>query len=161
MISVICLLIFNTEICLELKQINMKKQVPVSTIMTKNVIKLNITDDLTKAEMLFKKNHIRHIPVVSSNKIIGMLSYTDLLRISFVDAVDDNDDVVDVTVYNMFTVEQVMAKKLVTVSPETTIKEVAEILSSREFHALPVVEGDLLVGIVTTTDIIKYLLKQY
>ena len=139
----------------------MKKQVPVSTIMTKNVIKLNLTDDLTKAEMLFKKHHIRHIPVVNSNKIIGMLSYTDLLRISFVDAVDDDDEVVDVTVYNMFTVEQVMAKKLVTVAPETTIKEVAEILSSREFHALPVVEGDLLVGIVTTTDIIKYLLEQY
>jgi CBS domain-containing protein len=139
----------------------MKKQVPVSTIMTKNVIKLNLTDDLTKAELLFKKHHIRHIPVVSSNKIIGMLSYTDLLRISFVDAVDEEDEVVDVTVYNMFTVEQVMAKKLVTVSPETTIKEVAEILSSKEFHALPVVEGDLLVGIVTTTDIIKYLLEQY
>lgn len=139
----------------------MKKQVPVSTIMTKNVIKLNLTDDLTKAEMLFKKHHIRHIPVVNSNKIIGMLSYTDLLRISFVDAVDDEAEVVDVTVYNMFTVEQVMAKKLVTVSPETTIKEVAEILSTREFHALPVVEGDLLVGIVTTTDIIKYLLEQY
>lgn len=139
----------------------MKKQVPVSTIMTKNVIKLNLTDDLTKAELLFKKHHIRHIPVVSSNKIIGMLSYTDLLRISFVDAVDEEDEVVDVTVYNMFTVEQVMAKKLVTISPETTIKEVAEILSSKEFHALPVVEGDLLVGIVTTTDIIKYLLEQY
>jgi CBS domain-containing membrane protein len=139
----------------------MKKQVPVSTIMTKNVIKLNLTDDLTKAEMLFKKHHIRHIPVVDSNKIIGMLSYTDLLRISFVDAVDDEDEVVDVTVYNMFTVEQVMAKKLVTVAPETTIKEVAEILSKREFHALPIVEGDLLVGIVTTTDIIKYLLQQY
>jgi CBS domain-containing protein len=161
MISVICVWSFNAEICLELKQIKMKKQVPVSTIMTKNVIKLNLTDDLTKAEMLFKKHHIRHIPVVNSNKIIGMLSYTDLLRISFVDAVDDDDEVVDVTVYNMFTVEQVMAKKLVTVSPETTIKEVAEILSSREFHALPVVEGDLLVGIVTTTDIIKYLLEQY
>ena len=67
----------------------MKKNVPVSTIMTSNVIKLNLSDDLTKAEMLFKKHHIRHIPVVKSNKIIGMLSYTDLLRISFVDAVDD------------------------------------------------------------------------
>lgn len=139
----------------------MKKQVPVSTIMTKNVVKLNLTDDLTKAEMLFKKHHIRHIPVVNSNQIVGMLSYTDLLRISFVDAVDDADDVVDVTVYNMFTVEQVMAKKLVTVAPETTIRDVAKILSTREFHALPVVEGDLLVGIVTTTDIIKYLLEQY
>lgn len=139
----------------------MKKSVPVSTIMTKNVVKLNLSDDLTKAEMLFKKHHIRHIPVVGGNKIVGMLSYTDLLRISFADAIDDDDDVVDTTVYNMFTVEQVMAKKLITVTPETTIKETAEILSKNEFHALPVCQGDLLVGIVTTTDLIKYLISQY
>lgn len=139
----------------------MKNKVPISTIMTKNVIKLNTSDDLTKAETLFKKHHIRHIPVVNGNKIIGMLSYTDLLRISFVDAVDDEDEIVDATVYNMFTVEQVMAKNLVKVSPDTTIKETAEILASREFHALPVCEDDLLVGIVTTTDLIKYLIDQY
>ena len=138
----------------------MKHKVPVSTIMTKNVVKLNLSDDLTKAEMLFKKHHIRHIPVVYSNKIVGMLSYTDLLRISFADAIDDEDDV-DTTVYNMFTVEQVMAKKLVSISPETTIKEAAQILASKEFHALPVCEGDLLVGIITTTDLIKYLIDQY
>lgn len=139
----------------------MKAVVPVSTIMTQNVVKLNLNDDLTKAEMLFKKHHIRHIPVVNGNIILGMLSYTDLLRISFVDAVDDEDEVVDTTVYNMFTVEQVMAKKLITVTPETTIKETAEILSKNEFHALPVCQGDLLVGIVTTTDLIKYLISQY
>ncbi len=139
----------------------MKQKVPVSSIMTNNVVKINVTDDLTKAERLFKKHHIRHIPVVNDNTIVGMLSYTDLLRISFVDAVDDEAEVVDVTVYNMFTVEQVMAKKLITVSPDTTIKEVAEILASKEFHALPVVAGKLLVGIVTTTDLIKYLIQQY
>ena len=136
-------------------------KVPVSAIMTKNVIKLNLADDLTKAEQLFKQNKIRHIPVVDGNKIIGMLSYTDLLRISFVDAVDDDAEIVDTTVYNMFTVEQVMAKKIVSISPDTTIKEAAEILSKKEFHALPVCEGDLLVGIVTTTDLIKYLIEQY
>lgn len=139
----------------------MKKHVPITSIMTTNVVKINITDDLTKAEHLFKKYHIRHIPVVSGNIIVGMLSYTDLLRISFVDAVDEDADVVDVTVYNMFTVEQVMTKKLVTISPETTIKEAAEILASHEFHALPVVHDQLLVGIVTTTDVIKYLLSFY
>lgn len=139
----------------------MKQKVPVSTIMTKNVVKLNLSDDLTKSESLFKKYHIRHIPVVYSNKIIGMLSYTDLLRISFADAVYDDEDVVDTTVYNMFTVEQVMAKKIVSISPETTIKEAAEILATKEFHALPVCEGELLVGIVTTTDLIKYLIDQY
>jgi CBS domain-containing protein len=129
--------------------------------MTKEVVKLNLSDDLTKAEKLFKKHHIRHIPVVNGNKIVGMLSYTDLLRISFADAVDDDEMDIDVTVYNMFSVEQVMARNLVKVSPETTIREVAEILSAREFHALPVVEDELLVGIVTTTDLIKYLIDQY
>ncbi len=138
----------------------MKQKVPVSSIMTQNVVKLNLNDDLTKAESLFKKNKIRHIPVVNGNRIIGMLSYTDLLRISFVDAVDD-DEIIDATVYNMFTVEQVMAKNLITINPQTTIKEAAEILSTKEFHALPVCEGSLLVGIVTTTDLIKYLIDQY
>jgi len=61
----------------------------------------------------------------------------------------------------MFSVEQVMAKKLVLISPETSIKEAAEILSNNEFHALPVCEGELLVGILTTTDLIKYLIEQY
>lgn len=139
----------------------MKNRVPVSSIMTKNVIKLNLSDDLTKAEKLFKQHKVRHIPVVSGNKIVGMLSFTDLLRISFVDAVDDDAEIVDTTVYNMFSIEQVMAKHLVTISPDTTIKETAEILSEREFHALPVCLGELLVGIVTTTDLIKYLIEQY
>lgn len=139
----------------------MKQHVQVSTIMTRNVVKLNITDDLTKAESLFKEHKIRHIPVMNGNKILGILSYTDLLRISFVDAVDDDDEAVDVTVYNMFTIEQVMTKRLMTVKPETTIKEAAEILATHEFHALPVCQGNLLVGIVTTTDLIRYLLEQY
>ena len=139
----------------------MKNRVPVSVIMTKEVIKLNSTDDLTKAEMLFKKNKIRHIPVVRAKHIKGMLIYTDLLRISFVDAVDDEAEDVDTTVYNMFTIDQVMAKNLITITPETTIRETAEILSKNEFHALPVCDGETLVGIVTTTDLLKYLLEQY
>jgi CBS domain-containing membrane protein len=47
------------------------------------------------------------------------------------------------------------------ISPETTIKEAAEILAENEFHALPVCYNDLLIGMVTTTDLIKYLLEQY
>jgi predicted transcriptional regulator len=129
--------------------------------MTKKVVTLNVNDDLTQAEILFKKHKIRHIPVVSNQTIVGMLSYTDFLRISFVDAVDDDAEIVDTTVYNMFTVEQVMAKKLITVSPEATIKETAQILATNEFHALPVCEGHLLVGIITTTDLIQFLVNQF
>lgn len=139
----------------------MKKRTPVSSIMTKNVVTLNTKDTLEIAEKLFKENNIRHIPVVSGSHIIGMLSYTDLLRISFADAVFDDEQEVDTTVYNMFSIEQVMAKNLVSVHSDTTIKEVAEILSKKEFHALPVVDDGDLMGIVTTTDLINYLLEQY
>ncbi|MDB0602246.1 CBS domain-containing protein [Tenacibaculum maritimum] len=139
----------------------MKKRIPISVIMTKDVVTLNTTDDLMTAEKLFKENSIRHIPVVIGSEIIGMLSYTDLLRISFADAIDENEADVDTVVYNMFTIEQVMAKNLVTINSNATIKEVAEILSKKEFHALPVVDDSKLVGIVTTTDLIYYLLEQF
>ncbi len=139
----------------------MKKRTPISAIMTQNVITLNHTDDLLTAEKLFKKHHIRHIPVIKGPHAIGMLSYTDLLRISFADAIEDEDTNVDTIVYNMFTIEQVMAKNLVTVTSTATIKEVAEILSKKEFHALPVVNDGNLIGIVTTTDLINYLLEQF
>ena len=139
----------------------MKKGTPISAIMTKKVITVSTEDSLEKAEYLFKTNHIRHIPVVSGNIVKGMLSYTDLLRISFADAVDESEEYVDTVVYNMFTIEQVMAKNLVQVTSETTIKEVAEILSKKEFHAIPVIDNEELVGIVTTTDLINYLLEQF
>lgn len=139
----------------------MKKRTPISEIMTAHVITLNRSDDLETAERLFKSWKIRHIPVVNGKQIIGMLSYTDLLRISFADAVDENEYDVDTTVYNMFTIEQVMAKNLVSVPSTATIKEVAELLAKKEFHALPVVDNNVLVGIVTTTDLINYLIDQF
>ena len=139
----------------------MKKRVPITEIMTKNVVTLTTIDELTTAETLFKKHAIRHIPVVEGSKIIGMLSYTDLMRISFADAVDETESEVDTMVYNMFSIAQVMVKDVATVPVNATVQEVAQFLALKEFHALPVVNENELVGIVTTTDLIKYLLEQY
>ncbi len=139
----------------------MKKRVPVSQIMTKNVITLSVKNDLNTAEELFKKHHIRHIPVTSGEEVLGMLSYTDLMRISFADAINENEQDVDTMVYNMFSIEQVMVKNVESVSSKSTIQEVAEVLASKDFHALPVVDNGKLEGIVTTTDLINYLLDQY
>lgn len=136
--------------------------IPVSTIMSTQLVILNTADSLEKAERLFKKHKIRHIPVIQGQKkIVGMLSLTDLLRISFADGAYEDEEDIESVVYEMFTLSQVMAKNIKSVSPQTSIKEVAELLAAREFHAVPVVEEGDLVGIVTTTDLIKYLLKQY
>ncbi len=139
----------------------MKRRELVSKIMSTNLITVNHTNNLVEAEKLFNENSIRHIPVVSGDDIIGILSLTDLLRVSFVDAYGSDESDVDTSVYNMLSIEQVMVKKLISVSSTQTIKEVAEILAKNEFHALPVVDDGKLIGIVTTTDLLNYLLEQY
>ncbi len=138
----------------------MKKRTPISSIMTKNLITLNFNDDLTTAEALFKNYNIRHIPVVSGDMIIGMLSHTDLMRVSYAENIEEVELEVGTVVNSLFTIEQVMTKNVVTVSSTATVREVADILATREFHALPVVDNEVLVGIVTTTDLIQYLLAQ-
>jgi CBS domain-containing protein len=139
----------------------MDERTPISSIMTREVATLNYTDTLEMAEHLFKSKKIRHVPIIKEARVIGILSYTDLLRISFADAFSEDTHEVDTSVYTLFSIEQVMARNLVSVTSNTTIKEVAQIFAAREFHALPVVDGDNLVGIVTTTDLINYLLAQF
>jgi len=139
----------------------MKRQEPVSKIMTRDLITLGLNDDLYKAEKLFKEHKIRHIPVVEEEHIIGILSYSDLKRISFLDSFDSNEIEIDNAIYNMLSIRQIMVKNPVVINSTVTVKSVAEILSKNEFHALPVVENKILVGIVTTTDLLKYLLDQY
>ena len=138
----------------------MKQRVPVSQIMSKKLITLTPTQSLYEAERLFKKHNIRHIPVVEGYTLIGIVRYSDLLRISFADMTYGEEEVTSV-VYDLYSIPQIMAKTPLTVSADTSIKEVAEILSAQSFHSIPVVEGDKLVGLVTTTDLIKYLLDQY
>lgn len=138
----------------------MKQRVPVSQIMTKELVVLNPTQSLYDAEKLFNKHSIRHIPVVEGDRVVGVISRSDLLRISYAD-LNENEETVDSVVYDMYSLPQVMTRVPVTVESDTTVKEVAEILAKQSFHSIPVVDQGKLVGIVTTTDLIKYLLEQY
>ena len=99
----------------------MIRKQPISMIMTEDVITLKKTDSLETAEQLFKRHNIRHIPVVDDKLIVGMLSHTDLLRLSFADVTEQEDNPVNVMVYNMFNIEQVMKRNVVSVSPSKSI----------------------------------------
>lgn len=137
----------------------MKKADLISKIMTKNVVTLHKNDSLHDAEKLFKKYHIRHLPVVDHNKIIGILSLTDLMRMSFCDSYGDSENI-DENIFDMLSVGEIMAAKPVSVSQDMNIRDVAALLATKEFHALPVVDKDKLVGIITTTDLLKYLVSR-
>ncbi len=143
------------------KRLNMKSNTPISKIMTTNVIALTLNNSLLDAEQLFKSYKIRHIPVVRNKDIIGILSLTDLQRISFTDLNIEHHDEIEDTLFENLSVEQVMIKNPIQIVSTKTIKEVAEILSKNEFHALPIVEDHELIGIVTTTDLLNYMISQY
>jgi len=137
----------------------MKKRTPISKIMSTNIKTVNTTQNLKEVSSIFEEEHIRHIPVVSGSKVIGIISKTDLERISFVDAF--NKDKVATAMYDILSIEQVMTKDPMTVNQQDTIYDVSTILSQHDFHALPVLDGNGIVGIVTSTDLIKYLIAQY
>jgi CBS domain-containing protein len=138
----------------------MKKREPVRAIMTADVFTVNEKDALKDVVALLRKHKIRHVPVVSGDVVTGIISRTDINRLTF-GALFENQEGSDEAVLEMLSVPQVMTSKPKSVSSEDNIRDVAEIFANEEFHALPVVDEGKLVGIVTTTDIIKYMLDQY
>ena len=136
----------------------MKKDEPISSIMTKELITLSLTDSLYSAEKRMKVNHIRHMPVVDGDQLIGLVSLSDLQRVSFIDAYS-KEGTEDTPVYNMLSIRDLMIKNPLTASPKTTILEVSKLLASKEFHSLPVVDDGKLVGIITTTDLLHYFIE--
>lgn len=141
----------------------MRKRELVNTIMTRDIQVVQLEDKLTDVRELIRKHGIRHVPVIYGKQLVGIISKTDLNRLTFSSLFAGQDDA-DEAVFDMLTISQVMSHRPRVVKANETIKQVAEILSTEEFHALPVVDDKdetKLVGIVTTTDVIRYMLEQY
>ena len=136
----------------------MKKRDKVGNVMTKNLITVNVNDSLHNANSLFNSHSIRHLPVVADENLVGILSQTDILRISFGNTFGEQDGG-DEAIFDMLSINQVMKQSPVTINANDTMKEAATILANREFHALPVEDNGELVGIITTTDIINYFIS--
>ncbi|MCM0665396.1 CBS domain-containing protein [Flavobacterium tyrosinilyticum] len=138
----------------------MKKREPISHIMTKTVVTANEKDDLKKVVEKLKAHAIRHIPIVKGKEVVGIISRTDINRLTF-GALFEGQENADEAILEMLTISQVMTSKPKTVSSDTIIRDLAEIFVKEDFHALPVVDNGELKGIITTTDVMKYLLEQY
>jgi CBS domain-containing protein len=130
----------------------------IDSIMTKDLVKLNTTDTLFKAKEIFNQYNIRHLPVISSGKLVGILSYTDLSSLEYGETFAD--DQTTTPLVDMLKVHQIMKPAPKSASPDMKIEEASQILIESKFHALPVIENGELVGILTTTDIIQYFLDQ-
>ena len=134
-----------------------KIKLPISTIMTRHVVTVDVNDDLNNACSLFREKKFRHLPVVKRDNLVGVLSYNAILRLSFCEVYDDKSEI-DNTIFKLLDIKQVMVENPIKVAPDDSIKKVAKILIKNKFHALPVVKRRKLVGIVSTTDLLRYLI---
>jgi CBS domain-containing protein len=135
----------------------MKKNERIDRILTREIITVHVGQNVSDVRKIFAKHGFHHVPVVSGKKLIGIVSASDILGIS-VEGVGSDERSMDAYIDHQFSIEGLMKKDLKTLSTKSTIADAAEILSDGNFHAVPVVDNnDDLVGLVTSTDLIRFL----
>ncbi len=138
----------------------MKRNEKVSHLMTAEPLTVHEKQKPSEARALLHEHNIHHIPVVRGTKFIGLISANDLLRVSYGDSFAQDTRTVD-ALLDTLTITQVMVEDIVTKPSTATIREVAETLANGSFHCIPIVDDGDLKGVVTTTDLIRFLLAQY
>ncbi len=129
---------------------------PVSTIMTEQLITVDPSDKLKVVGEIFEKHKIHHIPVVRYKNIVGMVSRTDFDRFlqKTPQGGEKGNELIQNTRLETWKVRDIMTEGLAKIDSSEPIRTVLGIFKMNHFHAIPVVDQDVLVGIVTTFDII-------
>ncbi|OZV69054.1 CBS domain-containing protein [Winogradskyella aurantia] len=129
----------------------------IASIMTKNVICVSPKQKLLDVKHIYeKKNFHHHIPVTENDKLVGMISLADFMYgVNGAGPADDNE------IYTKKAVEDIMMPHPKYVGPNETIDDIAEKLTKGRYRALPVVEDNKMIGIVTTADVIRYYLNKH
>ncbi len=132
---------------------------PISTIMTKNLHTVKPTDSIATAAAIFDNHKIHHLPVTYDDELMGIVSMTDYLffRRGFLDNREDQK-IEDIRMNN-YEISHIMTKGIATMESTDKINIALEIFKENILHAIPIVDGGKLVGIVTTHDIIAHLAK--
>lgn len=132
----------------------------VMDYMKRSLYTASTETTVSEAQETLRKNKIRQLPVVSGDRLIGLITEKQLLAVS-----PSPSTSLSTFEKNFFMdrilVSDVMVKFPLTVTPDTTIEEAALYLREHKIGSVPVVEGDKLVGIITVTDIFDVLTKLF
>lgn len=128
----------------------------VRQIMMGSPVTLRPNDSLQLASDLISLGRLRHIPVVDNGKLLGVVSERDLMGRA-ADRILNLENRNKVALLKSLTIKEIMQRRLVTVEPDTSIREAAHLMAERKIGCLPILDNGDLVGLVTTTDILRYL----
>lgn len=128
---------------------------PVSDIMTTNLITVSKHDPIMTVSEIFDQNRIHHVPVTEKGKLVGIVSKSDYLfyRRGYTKSNIGSDEIR----LRINHVEEIMTTGIATLESDERINVALEIFKENLFHAIPITNNGMLVGMVTTFDIIKHL----
>ena len=131
----------------------------VKNWMSKNVITVDVNESLLDAIKLLKQNDIGRLPVMKKGKLVGIVTDRDVKRASGSDATSLE---VHELLYLLSTlkIEKIMTKDPITIPPDFTIGEIAQVLFENRISGLPVVDDQgRVLGIVTQDDLFKAMMS--
>ena len=131
------------------------KEDVVLEIMMGSPVSLKPEDTLDLANDVIALGRIRHIPVVENSRLVGLLSERDLLGAA-ANQIFGLKQKSKSALLKSVLIKDVMKKKVVTVAPDTKIKEAVHLMAERKIGCVPVLNDGILVGLVTTTDVLRY-----
>ena len=130
--------------------------------MTCHVITAKKEDRVRAAVEKLKEHRIRQLPVVEGNKVVGIVTDRDLRQASSLERLlaDQHTKKAELESFlDRIRVEEIMIRRVITVTPEDTVEDAAKILHDYKIGGLPVVKEGKLVGIITSSDILKAFLE--
>ncbi|HEX9661260.1 MAG TPA: CBS domain-containing protein [Candidatus Binatia bacterium] len=131
------------------------KEGVVTQIMMGSPVTLKPEDTLDLANDVISLGRIRHIPVVDAGRLVGLLSERDLMGAAASHVFRLKQKSKSALLKGVL-IRDVMKKRVVTVTPETSIKDAAHLMADKKIGCVPVVRDGAIVGLVTTTDILRY-----
>ena len=129
--------------------------------MTPNPITVDATTTIAKAHQIMQENGVRHLPILREDALVGIVTLTDILEASSTSSVNANRlNIFDPT-YLLGTrpVEELMTPQPVTISPDGSVLEAADLMFQNDIGSLPVVESSNVIGIITETDIFHLVVR--
>jgi CBS-domain-containing membrane protein len=131
------------------------KEGTVREIMMGSPVTLKPGDTLDLANDIIAIGRIRHIPVVEEGKLVGLLSERDLLGATATRIFGISNKSRSALLKST-RIKDVMKKRVVTVEPDTPIKDAARLMADKKIGCVPVLSDGGVVGLVTTTNILRY-----
>ncbi len=130
----------------------------IRDVMTKNPITVDSETLVLDAQKMMKENNIRRLPVVDKGKLVGIVTQHDLLEASPSPATSLSIHELNYLLARM-KVKEVMKKNPLTLTPDTPFEEALRFGQDKKIGSFPVMDKGRLVGIVTESDIVRFLTR--